>query len=98
MATAKRYSTAGCCTRAGLAGCLRKVYVDPKPILLVEDDETLRAPLTADDRTAMSADHGLEPHGGVNRNIMTRLDASAVLTKPLADVDVLTTTIRGILG
>jgi CheY-like chemotaxis protein len=34
----------------------------------------------------------------VNRNIMTRLGASAVLTKPLADVDTLPTTIRAILG
>ena len=34
----------------------------------------------------------------VNRTIMTRLGASAVLTKPLADVDILPTTIRGILG
>jgi len=34
----------------------------------------------------------------VNRNIMTRLGAAAVLTKPLADVDMLATTIRAILG
>jgi FixJ family two-component response regulator len=34
----------------------------------------------------------------VNRTIMTRLGASAVLTKPLAYVDILPTTIRGILG
>ena len=34
----------------------------------------------------------------VNRNVMARLGASAVLTKPLADVDTLATTIRAILG
>jgi DNA-binding response OmpR family regulator len=34
----------------------------------------------------------------VNHNIMTRLGASAVLTKPLADIDILPATIRAILG
>ena len=34
----------------------------------------------------------------VNRDIMTRLGAAAVLTKPLASVDILPTTIREILG
>ena len=34
----------------------------------------------------------------VNRDIMTRLGAAAVLTKPLANVDILPTTIHGILG
>ena len=34
----------------------------------------------------------------VNRDIMARLGARAVLTKPLADVDILSSTIRRILG
>jgi DNA-binding response OmpR family regulator len=34
----------------------------------------------------------------VNRTILTRLGASAVLTKPLADIDILPTTIRAVLG
>ena len=34
----------------------------------------------------------------LNRDIMTRLGAAAVLTKPLAEVELLPTTIRGILG
>ena len=34
----------------------------------------------------------------VNRDVMTRLGAAAVLTKPLASVDILPTTIREILG
>lgn len=34
----------------------------------------------------------------VNRDIMTRLGAGAVLSKPLPDVEILPRTIRGILG
>jgi CheY-like chemotaxis protein len=34
----------------------------------------------------------------VNLDIMTRLGAGAVLTKPLAEIDILPTTISGILG
>jgi twitching motility two-component system response regulator PilG len=34
----------------------------------------------------------------VNRTLLTRLGASAVLTKPLADIEILPTTIRAVLG
>jgi twitching motility two-component system response regulator PilG len=41
----------------------------------------------------------LSGYGGVvNRDVLTRLGVSAVLTKPLAHVDILPTTIREILG
>ena len=41
----------------------------------------------------------LSGYGGVvNRDIMTRLGAAAVLTKPLADLEILPRTIRAILG